>query len=194
MTPRLLRIDRIAAALTGVLLLAFGLLCLDWRYRWVFTDYQTSLATGDARAVLDTAWFPWVFALAGVLLGLLGLVWLLAHLRRAGPSTLRLAASDPTGRLEADLTAVADAAARRLGRLAPVTAAAGRTRSYRSHAMVELHGHLDPSADVTTVTDAARACAADVTTAFPDDPVSCRIILNAPRQRRLRADKRVQVH
>ncbi len=180
MTGRLLRIDRIATFVVGAALLTLGLLVVDWKFREVFT-YHDVLGTGDAETILATAWWPWAFAAVGLVLGLLGLAWLLAHLRRAGPSTIRLRGGDHTGLLEADLRSVATATAHRLGTLAPVTAIRGTTRVYRSRVVIELRGHIDPAADAATVIDAAATCAAEVAAAFPNDEVTCRVVLNGPR-------------
>ena len=180
MTGPLLRLDRAATFVVGAALLALGLLVLDWKFREVFT-YHDILGTGDAQTVLDTAWWPWAFAVLGLILGLLGLTWLLAHLRRAGPSTIRLRAGDHTGLLEADLRSVATATAHRLATLAPVTGIKGTTRVYRSRVVIELRGHIDPAADAATVVDAAATCAAEVAAAFPRDDVTCRVVLNGPR-------------
>jgi len=194
MTSRLLRVDRVITFLVGATLIVLGLLVLDWRYREVFTNYQDTLSTSTTMDLLTSRWFPWAFAIVGVILGLLGLYCLLTHLRREGPATLRLRATDHTGRVQVDLSSVAGAAAQHLGALAPITGLKGTTKVYRSHTVVELRGHVDPAADVTTLSEAVTACAADVEAAFPNDDVTCRIVLDAPRRHRPGRDNRIRVH
>lgn len=192
MTRGLLRLDRLIALLVGLALVAVGLLVVDWRYREVFT-YRDTLDTKPASDLMETAWWPWAFAAAGLVLGLLGLVWLLAHLRRGGPSTLRLRSSGPTGRVETDLRSVAATVAQRLGDLAPVTGVRGTTRVYGSHTIVELRGHVDVAADAEALTEAAEVCAADIAAAFPDDDITCRVVLDAPQRSRTGRSTRVRV-
>lgn len=193
MTPRLLRIDRVATFIVGLALVALGLLLIDWQYHWAFGDYPTTLSTNPADEVVAASWFPWVFAALGIILGLLDLFWLLAHLRRRGPSTLRLAASGETGRVQADLRSIAGAAADRLGNLAPVTGVKGTPLTVDSRPVIVLHGCVDPAAAPTAITDAADVCAHDVAAAFPNNEVTCRILLDAPRRARFRRDTRVRV-
>ncbi len=192
MTRGLLRLDRLTTLLVGVALVALGLLVVDWRYREVFT-YPNSLDTTPAADVLDTAWWPWAFAAAGVVLGVLGLLWLLAHLRRKGPSTLRLRSSDSTGRVESDLRSVAAAAAQQLGSLSPVTGVRGTTRVYGSHTVVELRGHVAAGADAESLTEAAEVCAAHIAAAFPGDDITCRVVLDARQRSRTGRSTRVRV-
>jgi len=194
MTARLLRTDRVVTALLGLVLVGGGLLVLDWRYRLVFTGYSDALSTTAASDVVGRGWFTWAGAAVGLVLGLLALAWMLAHARRLGRSTLRLAASDERGRVAADLRAVAGAAASRLGALAPVTSVTGSTRVYRSRTVIELRGYVDPDADVAAITEAADRCASEILAAFPDDDVTCRVLVDGPRRRRARRDRPVRVH
>ncbi|WP_134767926.1 hypothetical protein [Nocardioides sp. 1609] len=192
MTRRLLLLDRLAVLVVGLALVALGLLLADWQHGWVL-HLGDRVDTGPLDDVLDAAWWPWALAALGVVVGLAGLTWLLAHLRRSGPSTLRLRTSDATGRVEADLASTAAAAAQRLATLAPVTGVRGTSRTVRSRTVLELRGHVDPAADAATLTEAAEVCAADVAAAFPDDDVACRVVLDAPRRPRTGRSTRVRV-
>lgn len=193
MTRKLLGLDRVIVLVVGLVLVVLGLLAVDWQYQLVLTSYADSVQTGPAEDVVTTAWWPWVLATAGVLLGLLGLWWLLAHLRREASSTTRLAASDETGRLQVDVRSVATAAAAHLGTIAPVVDPRGTVRSYGATTVVELRGHVDPAADVQALTDAVATTAGHVAAAFPDDRVECRVVLDAPQRRRRGRTTRVRV-
>lgn len=193
MTPRVIRFDRVMTLLVAVLVIALGLLIVDWHYQWVLRTYPAELSTGPAREIVTSDWFPWAFATAGVLLGLIGLAWLLAHLGRRGPSTLRLDASDQTGRVQADLRSIADAAATRLENMAPLTGVTGTVLTIRSRPVILLRGHIDPAAAVAPVADAAETCSRDVAAAFPDDSITCRVLIDPPRRGRGRQQSHMRV-
>ncbi|MBG6095643.1 hypothetical protein [Nocardioides luteus] len=193
MTPRVIRFDRLMTVLVAVLVIALGLLIVDWHYQWVLRSYPAELSTRLASDIVTSDWFPWAFAAAGILLGLIGLVWLLSHLGRRGPSTLRLDASDQTGRVQADLRSIADAAAARLESLAPLTAVTGTVVTIRSRPVILLRGRIDPAAAVEPVADAAEICARDVAAAFPDDSITCRVLVDPPRRGRGRQQSHVRV-
>jgi hypothetical protein len=193
MTPRVIRFDRALTLLAGVLLVALGLLIVDWHYQWVLQGYPDELSADPAAEIVGTSWFPWAFAAVGILLGLLGLVWLVAHLGRRGPSALRLQASDQTGRVQADLRSIAAAAADRLESLAALTGVSGTVVTIRSRPVILLRGRIDPVASVTSITDAAETCSQDLASAFPDDAVTCRILVDSPRHGRAGRQSNVRV-
>lgn len=192
MTGRMRVLDRGVVLLVGLALLAAGLVGLDWRYGWLL-DLRDRVDTGQASDVVTTEWWPWAAAGGGVVLGLLGLWWLLAHLRRPGPSSRRLDGSDATGLLEADLRSVAAACADRLAAQAPVLGVRGSTRTVGSRTVVLLSGQVDPYADPASVTDAVAQCADDLAAAFPGEDLTCRVVLDAPRRPRAGRRTRVRV-
>lgn len=191
MTGRLRLVDRLVVLLVGLALLAVGLLGLDWRYDGLsdVTDLPERLDTSPTADVVTTTWWPWAAAAGGIVLGLVGLWWLLAHLRRPGPASRRLAGSGPTGVLDVDLRSVASACAERFATQAPVLAVRGTTRTIGSRTVVLLTGQVDPYADPASLADAATRCAADLAAAFPDEGLTCRVVLDAPR----RPGRRVRV-
>lgn len=196
MTPRMRVLDRVATLVVGLALVALALAAFDWRFG-VVGSYQDTLPTGPVADVLASGWWSWVFAVVGVVLALVGLAWLLAHLRRPGPSTERLDASDETGRLEVDLRSVASAVADRFSELAPVTGASGTTEKRGRHTLVVVSAHVDPTSDAELIRSAAATCTREVADAFPDDDVRLRILVDEPRKRRLPAGggkDRVRVH
>lgn len=192
MNRRLRVLDRVVVLVVGLALLALGLLGLDWRYGWVL-DLPTALDADPTVDVVTTGWWPWAAAAGGVVLGLLGLRWLVAHLRRPGPASRRLAETDPTGLLEADLRSVAAACAERFATLAPVDGMRGSTARVGARTVVVLTGHIDPYADPTGVAEAAATCAADLDAAFPGEGLTCRVVLDAPRRPRTGRRARARV-
>lgn len=192
MTRRVRVTDRLVVGLVGLALVALGLLGLDWRYGWLL-DRPDTLYTGQATDVVESSWWPWAAAGGGLVLGLLGLWWLLAHLRRPGPGTRRLEGSDATGLVEADLRSVATASADRLAGLAPVVGAKGHTEVIGGRTVVVLTGQVDPHADPDSLLAAATTCADELAEAFPAERLTCRVVLDAPRRSRTGRSTRVRV-
>lgn len=185
--------DRLAGVIAGVLLVLLGLVLIDWHTGWVLTSYPSELDTARVSDIVATSWWPWVAAAVGLLLGLLGLWWLLTHLRRDAVGDVRLRESDPTGRVEIDLDSVADAAAARFSELAPVSASSGSTTVLSQRRVVVIDARLETGADVDAVVAAAEQCAGEVDQAFPDGMVSCRFLLDQPRRQRRSRSAQVRV-
>lgn len=193
MSRRLVAVDRLAGVVLGLLLLSTGLLALDWRLGRVL-DLPTGIDTTALVDVVTSSWWPWAFAGGAVLLGLLGLRWLLAHLLRSGARSTRLAASNETGRLTVDLGSLASVAAERLEASAPVSGVRGRAHTVRGHTLVELSGQVDADADADDLVTAAGACIEEVAAAFEaETPVTCRVLIQAPRAKRAGRTDRVRV-
>lgn len=190
MSRRTAAVDRCATVLAGLVLVAAGLLLLDWRTGTVL-DLPATADLGGVRDVLATAWWPWAAAVAGILVALVGVVWLVAHLPHRGPAGTRLSGSDPTGTLEVDLRAVAGSVADRLEELGPVTSARGSTTRLRGRSVLQVRARLAAGADPTAVADAVRRCAGEVDEALAGE-VALRVLLDAPGRAR-RTDDRVRV-
>lgn len=182
MSRKLNALDRVVTLLVALALGALAFFAFDWRYGWVFS-YPEQLSTGPVTTAVEATWFPWVFAVVAVVLGLLALWWLASHARRPHESTVRLTGSDNTGRLDLDLSSLASATADRFGQLAGTDSVRGRTRSLGSQQVVEITARLDPRADGPSVAAAARTCAADVAAALPDGDATCRVLVEGPRGR-----------
>lgn len=192
MTRRLLACDRLAGLIVGTAFIVLALLAFDWNYDVVGT-YPRTLRNGGVQSVLDAGWWPWAFAVAAIILGLLALAWILAHLRRPGPGAVRMSGSDETGRIETDMRSVAEAAADHLGSVAPLVNVTGNTRTIGGRTLVELRGHIDPAADASALTEGVRTCTEQITSGFPDEPVECRILVDGPRRQRPGRTTRVRV-
>ena len=183
MTRRLAAIDRIASTLVGLVLVAAGAALLDWRYRWLGTRDET-LSTARLDDVASSAWWPWVFAAVGILLGVLGLLWMLAHAPRRGERAVRLpGASDRTGSVRVDLHEVARAVAADFEARTNVTHVRGTARQQGRTHVIELRGQLDPHATGDSIESAAARCTHDVSEAFPDGTTVCRVLLGYDRRR-----------
>jgi hypothetical protein len=183
MTRRLAAIDRTVTALVGLALVVGGIALLDWRYRWVGT-WDDRLSTARLDDVQSSAWWPWVFAAAGLVLGVVGLVWLLSHAPRPGERAVRLPdASDRTGSVRVDLHGVAQAVAADFASRTNVTHVKGTARQHGRTHVIELRGQLDPHVTGGDLASAAARCTHDVSDAFPDGHTVCRVLLGHDRRR-----------
>lgn len=185
-------VDRLGAVLLGLALVLAAVAAWEWRL-----DLTGRLGGAlDLSALQDatgTTWWPWAAAVAGVLLGLVGLRWLVAHLPRLTSVSARLAESDASGRLEVDLGSLARTLAGRWEALAPVSGVRGRTSADLPDVVV-LTGHVDLEADATTLVDAAAQVEREVAEAFPGGEVRVRFLLEGPaRQRRTRRSTDIAV-
>ena len=189
MTRRLAAIDRIASTVVGLGLVAAGTALLDWRYRWLGT-WDETLSTARLDDVESSSWWPWVFAAGGIVLGALGLAWMLSHVPRPGERAVRLpGASDRTGSVRVDLHDVARAVAADFEASTGVTHVKGTARRQGRTHVIELRGQLDPHVTGGDIESAAARCAHDVSDAFPDGHTVCRVLLGHDRRRpgRIRA-------
>ena len=184
--------DRAATILVGLGLLAAAALAWEWRLDLTGL-LQTDGQIAGVGSAVDSSWWPWVAAVVGLVLGLLGLLWLVAHLPRPTRGSTRLTGSDATGRLEADHASLAKALADRWASLAPVTGASGRTTPDAPDVVV-LTGHVEIEADAADVLDAAAQVEREVVEAFPDLDVRVRFLLEGPsRQPRTRRTTEIAV-
>jgi len=110
-----------------------------------------------------------------VVLVLLGLWWLLAHLSRRKLGEARLAGSSPAGKLTADLSALAAAAADAVLDTPGVRSASGKALDDRGRRTLQLTITIDPSAD--------RACR-DLAHALSDPDTAARVHLRTARTTR----------
>ena len=200
MTRKFHVLDRLACLLVGALLILGALVVVDWKYRLLFDAYPETPILGPVPGWTTTAWWPWAVGALGLVLILLGLWWLLSHLPRPGRSVVRLLGSDQTGRLEVDLTSLAEAVGRTFESSSPVNNVSTTTDESGADRLADrlmvVHASVDPRADGPSLTQAARRITEEVNAAFPRDRVHSRILLQAPqppsRLRQRRRTPRVQ--
>lgn len=169
--------ERIAVLLVGLALLALGAATVAWERDWI-PDAVDRL---DVSALLDRtgeSWWPWAVGLLGLVLVVLGLLWLRAHARRRSLGRLKLPGSGRGGTLEADSGALVDTASAALDEAPGVTSRGGRVWRDQREIVIELRAGLDPGADLGEVADAAdRAGAVLATYLGPQTPARCRVLL-----------------
>ena len=183
MTRKLVGIDRTAGVVLALVLVAAGLLLVDWRL-----DLVTALPDGvRVSPLLDASaasWWPVATAVVAVVLVLVGLRWLLAHLPRLGSPDTRLADSSGAGRINLDTASVARATAADLQSDLVLPQARGRVRVRRGRPTVQLDAHCSPGADVADLRERAESVSRDMARAFPSGDLPLRVVVDAPRTRR----------
>lgn len=186
MTRRLAAIDRVVTALVGIALVVGAAALLNWRFDWI-GSWPGTLDTGRADDVVTSTWWPWAFAAGGIVVGLVGLAWLLSHAPRRGERAVRLSgASDRTGAIRIDLDSVAQAVAADFEARTSITRVKGSARRHGDTHVIELRGQVDPhhvTGVGSEVEAAARRCAQNVSDAFPDGSTVCRVLLGHDRRR-----------
>jgi hypothetical protein len=130
-------VDRLAALICGLALIALGLGLLVWNTDLFAGIPQTLTAPGLVTAA-GTAWWPWAVAAVGVVLVLVAVRWLLSHTPKAKVKAVQLAADKRFGSITADLGAVADAAARALEQSPDAHSAKGKAVIDRGTRTIDL--------------------------------------------------------
>jgi hypothetical protein len=169
-------VDRLVALLVGLVLLAGGLLAATWGTRQV-PRVSGAVDVAALRGATDESWWPWAVGSGGLLLVILGLLWLRAHLPHHAVGRLHLPGGDRTGRLQTETRPVAEAAAAALEPTLGVRRVHGRIRRERGQLVLRLDAALDPDADLTVVTEAAERVSGQVRRMLGREDLTCRVAL-----------------
>lgn len=124
MTRLAATLDRLAALVFGLALIAIGAGVLVWNTYWIPGVPETITAPGLVAAT-GTDWWPWAVAGVGILLVLISLRWLFVHTPKSRVRGLPLSTGG-AGTISVDLGQVADAGARALQQSANAHAAKGK--------------------------------------------------------------------
>lgn len=186
--------DRLLLTLFGVLLLAGGALLIDagTSDRLGVLTVPAEISKKSAASTLDASWWSWALVVAGGVVGVLALVWLLRPRRRSGSRLLRLPASTGRGRVELDLASLATAVADQVAATAPVEDASAVVRQHGGRHLVEVRARLLADAEVEALAPAVEAVRQDVLTAFGERTIAVRVVVDAPRPPSRRARSRAQ--
>ncbi|UIJ35610.1 alkaline shock response membrane anchor protein AmaP [Allobranchiibius sp. GilTou73] len=178
------KIDRFATIVVALLLIFLGLVLIDWRYHLVLHSYSHRISLGPVPAWAASSWWPWVFALATLVLGLIGVWWLLAHLRTTTTKQTKMPQSDPHGTITLDTASLASAVADSLQKSGPFSSVKASTARVGASTAVLVTAHLDQHADGASIQEATRALQEQLRSAFPDQGVIARVLLDQPRSPR----------
>jgi hypothetical protein len=186
----LIAFDRLAAAVIAVVLIAAGAAALGWRYDLI-PDATDRLEINGLAGLPQEAWWPWATGAGGVLLVVLGLIWLVRHLPRRGTGRLRLPGSDETGRLTADANAAASTAGHVLAQTPGVRSGSGRIVLDRGQLVAEITATLEPGADLDVVRAAAEQTGQELHRVIGRDDLHHRIELHVARHAKTPTTARV---
>ena len=184
MTRAPFKTDRFATIVVAVLLIVLGLVLLDWRYHLVLHGYPHAVSLGSLPSWAASGWWPWAFALATVVLGLVGLWWLVAHARRDTATSVKMPQSTQHGTITLDTSSLADAVAQSLQKAGPFASVKGTATSLNRATTIVLTAQLDQYADGPSVTQAIQSMREQLKSAFPDQGVTARVLLTQARSAR----------
>lgn len=176
----LIALDRLAALVIGVVLIAAGAAALGWRYDLI-PDAPSRLQINGLTELPQTPWWPWATGAGGLLLIVLGLTWLVRHIPRRGTGQLQLIGSDTTGYLTADANAAATAAVHALALTPGIRDGSGRVYLDRGQLVAEIHAVIGPTADLHAVRSAAEQASADLHRIVGRDDLYHRVELRVAR-------------
>lgn len=182
MSRVVIAVDRVAAIITGLVLIAVSLALAAW---WRGTlGLSGPLRSPGLVKETTQPWWPWVSALVGLVLVLLGLRWLVAHVPTGGVSRVRLPGTGPHGRLTADVKSVAHVAAQVLQGTEGVRSARGTIGRERGQVVARFTATIEPQADLGLIADAADALSTDLKTVLQRDDLHCTVNLRVARRGR----------
>lgn len=183
MTRTLAGLDRLLALLLGLVLVAIGAGAIVWQGGW-YHRAPRSLTAPWLSSATAAGWWPWAAGIGGLVLILLALRWLVAHLPYRRATAVKLAGSDRTGSLTADLAALAAAAATVLADTPGVRSTSGTANTDRGQPTLTLTATIEPTADLAAVTTAAERTVTQLAAALPDPDVAAQVRLRVARSAR----------
>jgi len=183
MSRAVIGLDRFAAFVVGVVLVAVGALAVLW---WLgpFGWMPDSLDTSPLTDTTSESWWPWVCGAVALVLLVVGLRWLLAHLPTRRVSDLTLPGSRSDGKLRAAAGPVAKAAADVLAATPGVRSAGGRVLHERGQLVARLDATVEAEADLAVIADAADSVAAQVARVLERDDLHCQVQLKVAARSR----------
>lgn len=180
MTRSLATLDRLAVLLVGLAAVVVGAAAVLWQLD--LSDRVRGTVTASWLTTATTqGWWPWAVGAAGVLLVLLALRWLLAHVPGRRLTDVRLRGGNKTGRLTADLSALAAAGADSVLATPGVRSASGKAVDDRGRRTLQLTVTLDPTADLAVVVAATDQACRDLGAALGDPDTATRVHLHTAR-------------
>ncbi|MEJ5946630.1 hypothetical protein WDZ17_15130 [Pseudokineococcus basanitobsidens] len=182
-----LGLDRLATFVVGLVLVALGVAMVAWWGGWlvlVWPQAPDALTLRTATDAFAASWWGWGSLVAGVVVGLLGLWWLLAHRTHRSTGPVRLEGSDDSGGLLLDGSAAVSTAADVLSGARGVRAARGKLVRDRGELVAEVSAVVEPTADLEHVVEVAEAALADLAVVLGRPDVAGRVRLDVARDTR----------
>ena len=183
-------LDRTVGVVLGIALILLGLVGIAW-WQGILLDrvpragsVGTSTASGISSAV-GQSWWPWVAGIVGLLLALLGLVWLIRHFTYRGVHSYRVRGSDRSGRLTASSGSLLSAATDQLEDTRGIRSASGSLTNERGALIADLSVTADPGADLAAVAADIDRTLVDLAGALADPAVTYRAQLSVARTQKV---------
>jgi len=182
MSRTLAALDRVLLFVLGVAALIVGVAAVVWQAE-LWDRLSGPVQAPWLRRAAAQDWWPWAVGAGGVVLVLLALWWLLAHLSRRKLGEVRLAGSSTAGKLTADLSALAAAAAAAVLDTPGVRSAHGTALDDRGRRTLQLTITIE-TADLPTVIAATDQACHALAHALGDPDTATRVHLRTARTTR----------
>lgn len=180
--------DRFATLVVALALIALGVLGVIWRLdQWI--PLPRAVSTSSAQRLTESGRWPWALAAAGILLLLIGLRWLVAHLRTTGIREVNLPGTSKAGHLSVDVKAAASGAADALAATNGVRHVSGKAVRQRGQLVVDLDATIDSDAELADIASSADRVSAELAQVLGRPDIYCRVrvgVANSSSGRRLR--------
>ena len=178
-TRKTLLIDRITTFVLALAFLAAGATAIWW---WSGrsisgTALPATSSTTAATDVVEQAWFGWTAAVVTVVIALVALRWIAAHLTPNTVSSLRLGSSGSTGRLDANASKVAGAAADAYADTLGVRSAKGSVIRDRGQLVARIDATIEPDSDLALLARRADEVSSQLLTVLERDDLRCSLRL-----------------
>ncbi|MEV8378525.1 hypothetical protein AB0P21_37650 [Kribbella sp. NPDC056861] len=177
----LIALDRVAAFVLGLLLLAGGAAALAWKYD-VFADAPDRIRLPDLPNLVTEDWWPWAIGAAGITFVLMALSWLLRHIPRRRINRLSLEGSSAEGRLTADVDSAVGAAAQVLAGTPNVRSCSGHLITDRGEVVAELKTTIEPDTDLDQLRLATEQVLTELHQMVGREELRTRVLLRTARQ------------
>ncbi len=174
-------LDRLTTLLLALVLIAGGALGVWW---WTGNSpLADTTSTTSLTKIVDAPWWPWVSAVAGVVLIVIGLRWIAVHVSGTTKvKQLHLRGSGAKGRLDVDGSKVAGAAATALADTLGVRSAHGSVRRNRGQIVARLNATIEPEADLATIAESADRVSSELAQVLGRDDLRASIELKVARR------------
>lgn len=184
MTRLATTLDRLAALIAGVALIAFGAALVVWNTTWL-SNIPDTVAVPGLRSTTTTGWWPFALAGAGIVLVVLALRWLFTHSPAAKVKALPLRAND-TGSITIDLGEVASAAAQTLQQSLDVESASAKAIIDRGTRTVDITVTAVSSPRPDRLIPAIDAACAQISGMLADPTIATRTTIHTGKRERRR--------
>lgn len=190
MRRSMIGLDRFLGVVVGVVLVLVGLLGIAWWQGVLLHRLPRAGSVGRStgsgiRSGVGQSWWPYVAGLVGLVLAILGTIWLVEHFVSRAVHSYRLAGSDQSGRLKASSGALLSAAEEQLTDIRGIRSASGSMTTERGALIADLSVTAEPGTDLRTVAAEIDRTVTDLASSLDDPAVAYRTQLSVARRQRV---------